>query len=237
MTNLRPSNSNGFVIRFGDKINNFNRRRSYIVNFPINLSINLSSIDISDIIDKFIIYIMENIINNDLNYKLTIVSIDPIKINKNHDEIEIIFGGTSLNLEDLILEISTDIIKNMTLRLTEYYMDITHPEIDISDPIDKEKFDQIFDDLDIDELIQKYPIADVYVPINLKINDENINIFLNGTISTNSKVVDIIDSVRSSLDTNDINEQFTYYADEIIYNFKTTNAINDFTLITKSFVN
>lgn len=243
--NLRPPESNGFLIRFGDKINNFNRRRSYIVNYPINdISDNLTDhplinmlIDVNDITDKFISYVVENVLNFDLNAKITIVSINAIKVNKKFNQTQIIFSGSDLNLEDLILEISTDIIQNMSLRLTEYYMDVNYPDIDITDPEDKEKFDLIFDNLDIDDIFESYPIVDVYVPLTLKVNDEHINIYLNGTISTNSKIVDIIDSIRLSLDTNDINEQITYSSDEIIYKFETTNLLNDFVLITKSFIN
>ena len=212
LVNNHPVTSNGFFIRLEDLIqNSYSRRRCYIIEFPLFNDNKLEII--SQIMDKWTQYAIEHIIENyDLSKEFTIVSIDPVKINKNITDISIQFAGMTVNPEDIVKSISIDIINQMNKRIIELYMDTNYPEIDIADSDQREQFNDIFDQIDMETIYEKYPFADVYIPINLtKSNDDtNVMIYINGTISTSVRIIDIIDDIRECLDTDDTNEIFNY---------------------------
>jgi hypothetical protein len=122
----------------------------------------------------------------------------------------------------------------MNKRIIELYMDTNYPEIDIADTDQREQFNDIFDQIDMETIYEKYPFADVYIPINLtKSNDDtNVMIYINGTISTSVRIIDIIDDIRECLDTDDTNEIFNYSKDDIVYKFGTNKEIKSFNFIT-----
>jgi hypothetical protein len=233
-----PSHSNGFIIRLSDKITeSFERRRTYIIKFPYIIDYNSSLIN--DIINQWSDYALENVIENyDLNQQMTIVSIDPINIDKIFDNIQIHYSGSTINPENLVRSLSFDIIEQMNRRIIETYMDKEHPEIDIADSDQIEKFNEIFDDIDMDEIYARYKYADVYIGISLGATksiddiDSNPFIYVNATILTNSKIIDIIDEIRMCLDFNDTSEIFNYIKDDIVFKFSTKNEIKSFSIIT-----
>lgn len=240
-----PNHSNGFIIRLGDILeNSFNRRRSYIIKFPyLSESKELQIEEINLIIFKWSEFALENIIiNYDLNQLMTIISIDPLNIDKIFNNISIIYAGTSINPEDIIRLISSDIIEQMNKHLLELYMDETYPNIDITDISQIEQFNEIFDNISIENIYEIYKYADVYVPITLSYNNlenkdinsnvESNTIYLNGTINTFTKSVDIIDDIRICLDSDDTNENFKYIKEDIIFKFKLNNEIKSFAIIT-----
>lgn len=239
--NAHPIDSNGFIIRIGDILENSqNRRRSYFVNFPemTNLNNELISKLHNEIISNFVSYGSENIIpNNDLNYQFTIISIDPIKVSTLFDTVKITYGGVNVNQEDLIRTMSMDIINFMYKHLIEYYMDQHYPNIDIDDKEQLDIFNDIFDNLDIDEICLLYPMVEVYVGINFISKDKQITqnllsllpqtceIYLNGIIHSNYKIIDIIDAIRECLNSDDPNEIFTYSKDDIVFKFINANSM------------
>jgi len=223
LVNKHPSESNGFIIRISDNISKSHvRRRSYFVNFPFKL------------LDNEMINEIENIISN-LNYenKMTIVSIDPINVNKKFEEIIIRFGGSTINPEELVKNLSIDIIEQMNNHLIEKYFDDNYEEIDITDSENRERIDEILDNVNIHDI---YKYAEIYVPIKVSFPENNIDetvlLFLNGTIKTKSQIVDIIDEIRLVIDSDDINESFTYDKNEIVYKFAVNETEKEFTLIT-----
>ena len=234
LTAKHPSGSNGFLIRLEDKLeNSYSRRRSYIILFPL-LKLNKNEI-INQIIDKWTQYAIEHIINNyDLNHEFTIVSIDPICIEKKINDITIQYSGITINPEDIVKSISTDVIEQMNKRIIELYMDTKYPTIDIADSEQKEQFDNIFNHTEMNTIYETYPFADVYIPINLtkSNNDMNIMICINGTINTSAQVIDIIDDIRNCLDTDDTTEIFKYNSDEIVFKFGHNKEIKTFNFIT-----
>jgi hypothetical protein len=234
LTDTHPSNSNGFIIRLEDLVeNSYNRRRCYIVLFPLLNS--LKNEIITQIMDKWTQYVIEHVISNyDLNHEFTVTSIDPICVEKKIDEVIIQYSGTNINPEDIVKSISLDVIEQMNKRIIELYMDTNYPEIDIADSENREQFNEVFDQIDMDIIYDKYPYADVYIPINLtKSNDEtNVMIYINGTIKTSSKLIDIIYEIRECLDTDDTNEIFKYDKDEIVYEFGQNKEIKSFNFIT-----
>lgn len=86
---------------------------------------------------------------------MNILSIDPLRI-KDCNEIRIQYSGTHINPEGIIRNLTFDIIDQMNKHLIELYMDENYPEIDINDSEDKEEFNKIFDELDIDEIYEIY---------------------------------------------------------------------------------
>jgi len=237
-----PSKSNGFIIRLEDIIeNSYNRRRCYIVQFP-NLLLNKENI-IYQIMEKWTQYAIEHIISNyDLTHEFTIVSIDPIIIDKDIEDVSIKYSGTTINPEDIVKSVSFDIISQMNKRIIEQYMDTNYPDIDIADSDQIDKFNEIFDQIDMDIIYEKYPYADVYIPINFTVSNANANadtntdtneiIYINGTIHTSAQIIDIVDEIRSCLDTDDTNEIFKYDKDEIVYKFGPNKEIKSFNFIT-----
>jgi hypothetical protein len=225
LINEHPKDFNGFLIRLSNIMNNnFERRRSYIVSYPINS-------DTDDIINNWSIFAIEYIIEDyDITDVMNIVSIDPLKI-ENIKEIKIQYSGTYINPEGIIRNLTLDIIDQMNKHLIEQYMDENHPEIDINDSEDRENYNKVFDELDINDIYDKYKRADIYVIIKLKLNDDNKTFYLYGNILTNSKYNDIIDDIRNCLDTNDINEILIYDKEDIIYDFNSNNELESFNII------
>ena len=224
LVEVQPKDSNGFLIRLSNIMNNnFERRRSYIISYPID-----SKID--DIINNWSTFAIEYIIDNyDLTDIMNIVSIDPLKI-KDIEDIKIQHSGTYINPEGIIRNLTMDIISQMNKHLIELYMDNYYPEIDIDNSEDREIFNKIFDELDINEIYDIYKNTVIYVPIKLTTNNEDKIFYLHGNILTNSKYNDIIDNIRECLDTNEINEILTYDKDEIIYNFNSNNDLEPFNI-------
>lgn len=228
-----PINSNGFVIRISRKMpNNFTKRNMYIVNFPkINDGNKMSIIQL--LTDKWSEYIFSNIVKNcDMNEIVTVLSINPILVPKKFNDVIIQYSGTITNPENLVRSISMDIINRMNKHLIEQYMDEMHPEIDI---LDSEKKGEI-DNIDFDDIYNKYKYADVYVPITLTSNIilEKITFYLSGTILTNAKMSDIINDVRICLDTDDMSEIFEYDKDDIVYKFGSNKIEKSFNIITNA---
>ena len=234
LTLKHPSKSNGFIIRLGDIIDNaYNRRRCYTIQFPFIQEDKENNI--LKITDQLVMYILDNYIDNyDLTYQFTILSIDPIIINKNITEIFIQYSGEMVNPEDIIRSISSDIITQMNKHIIELYMDNMYPDIDISDSKQLTQFNEIFNQIEMDTIFNKYPNVEVNVPINLtKSNDETkLLIYINGTIKTTSQIIDIIDDIRNCLDTDDTTEIFKYIKEDIVYNFSTTKEYQTFNIIT-----
>lgn len=231
---VHPLDANGFIIRIADvQKNNYERRRIYIVNFPY---IKNTFLNIDDIISTWSDYALSNIIENyDLNQLFTIISIDPIRINKDFDEVIIQYSGSSLNPENLIRSLCLDIINKMNQRLIELYMDETYPNIDIADSKQYDEYNRLFDNIDIDDIYHKYKMADIYIPIKLTSDDnqfEPTTFYINGTLDTKNQLIDIIDDIRSCLQTDDIDEKLEYSADEIIYKFGTNIKTKEFAIIT-----
>ena len=231
---VHPLHANGFIIRLGDiQKNNYERRRIYIVNFP-HLDETLSNID--NIISIWSDYALSDIIENyDLNQLFTIISIDPITVSKKFTNIIIQYSGSTLNPEYLIRSLCLDIIDKMNQRLIELYMDETHPNVDIVDPEQSDLYNELFDNVDMDDIYEKYQIADIYIPVKLS-SDENqfepTTFYINGTLNTNSQLIDIVDDIRSCLQTDDIDEKMEYSADEIIYKFGKNIKPKVFAIIT-----
>ena len=184
--------------------------------------------------DKWSMYAIDNIIEDyDINKEFTIVSIDPLKFSTNQLDITICYGGNSINPEILIKKLCIDIIEQMNKHLIELYMDSNYPHIDIEDQDDREKFNEIFDNLDMNDLYNKYLTAEIYIPLKLKSSTINDTIFyINGTISTKYHIINIVDSIRSCLDSDDIQEIITYDKDDIIYKFSCNNILQEFSIIT-----
>ena len=221
---IHPKESNGFIIRLADCINTiYERRRSYIIKFPL-----INQLNINNIVDKWSMYAIDNIIEDyDINKEFTIVSIDPLKISTNQIDITICYSGYTINPEFLIKKLCIDIIEQMNKHLIELYMDVNYPDIDIEDPNDREKFNEIFDNLDMNELYNIYSTADIYIPLQLKSSTINDTIFyINGTISTTYHIINIVDSIRNCLDTDDIQEDIIYDKDDIIFKFNCNNLIH-----------
>lgn len=215
-----PKESNGFLIRLSNTLNNnFERRRSYIIAYPIETKID-------EIIDSWTTYALDNVVEDyDLNMIMNILSIDPLKI-RDCNEIKIQYSGTYINPEGIIRNLTFDIIDQMNKHLIELYMDEKYPDIDINDS----EFNQIFDELDIEEIYNIYKKTDVYVPIKLSVLEDSKVFYLTGTILTNFKYNDIIDDIRNCLESEDINEILTYDKDEIVYDFNTKNEIEGFNI-------
>jgi hypothetical protein len=189
---------------------------------------------IDQIIDKWTNYALENIIENyDINKELTIVSIDPLVSTIEYDDIIISFGGQTINPEYIIKNLCVDIIEQMTKHLIELYMDENYPHIDIEDPTQREEFNEIFDQLDMNEIYTKYSIAEIYIELNLKSDTiDDVVFYINGTISTISHFIDIVDQMRNCLDTNNIQETIIYDKNDIIYKFSNNKILEDFSIIT-----
>lgn len=236
-----PLHSNGFIIRILDNDNeniNYERRRAYIITFPhISNEIEKKENDSNEIISMWSEYAIMNIIEN-YNYltELSLLSIDPINVSKNIDKINIQFSGSISNPEVLVRNLTLDIINQMNKHLMEYYIDKHYPDIDITDSEQLETFNEKFDDIDIESIYELYPYAEVYIPIEVIINGsktENNQVFyVNGTISTSMKYIDIIDDIRLCLDFNDKNEILKYDKDEIVYKFSKNKKIVQFEIIT-----
>jgi len=238
LSKTHPKHSNGFIIRIIDEQNiNFERRRSYIVSFPKILSIN----DINKISSVWSEYAMINIYNFDYLNELSLLSIDPINIQKDINTINIQLSGTTINSEVLVRNLTYDIIDQMNKHLIEFYIDQEYPEIDITDSEQLEEFNKKFDDIDIELIYDKYQFVDIYIPIEITTvqqnnqhnnQQNNIVFYLNGTIETKFKHIDIIDDIRKCLDFNDQNELLKYDKEEIIYKFGNNKKNMSFEIIT-----
>ena len=240
---IHPHHSNGFVIRILDidsENPNYERRRSYIVTFPYisNESELNKEDDVNKILNTWSEYAMFNVVEN-YNFlnEISLLSIDPINISKNITDINIQFSGSVSNPELLIRSLTFDIIEQMNKHLIEYYMDIEHPEVDINDSEQLEEFNKIFDDIDIEAIYERFKFADVYIPIEVKMaNSEkrtnNLVFYVNGTIRTDMKHIDIIDEIRSCIDFNDKNEILKYDKEEIVYKFGNNKKVMQFEIIT-----
>jgi hypothetical protein len=216
-----PVNSNGFIIRISNNlINNYEERKSYIVTFPINY-LN----DYDSIINPFLKYILDKY---ELDEIVSIVSIDPLKFTEEFNNINIKFSGKNITPESIIRALTIDIIEYLNIHLMETYIDEYHPDIDICEPDHIEKFNEIFDDIDVATIHEKFPKVEIYVPIHLKTEEIDETIYLNGTIKTNSQYIDIINDIRENLDTDDLTEILTYDKEEIIYKFKTNKELEPF---------
>jgi hypothetical protein len=240
-----PKTSNGFIIRLSNLLtNSYEERKSYIVLFPKLTEITQTDLrseeyqkdKIQSIIDEWSNYAIENIVKNyDLTSEMTICSIDPINIDKDITKIKIQYSGTNINPEPIIKSLSTDIIEQMNKHLLELYMDQNYPDIDINDSEEIEQFNEKFDDIDITDLYNKYPISEVYIPINLSNEldpEDSIIFYLNGIISTNSLITDFVDDIRTCLDTGDTTEIFKYEKDDIIFKFGSNKELVSFSIIT-----
>lgn len=228
LNTVHPKKSNGFIIRLSESIkNNYNKRKSYIVNFPIE-----DKFDVDNIVNEWTEYAINNIIENyDLTSKYTIVSIDPITVDKTINKVIIQYSGEMISPEELVKSVSFAIIEQMNVRLIETYMDENYPDIDIAD----EAYTKLLDDIDIESIYDKYKNIDIYVPIKTVINDDiknNMIFYLNGTIKPDSVIIDIVNDIRMCLDFNDINEKLEFTKEDIVYKFNTTNALSKFTIIT-----
>ena len=204
--NKHPNESNSCIIRLSDKITkSHNRRRSYIIEFPL-----IHNND--EILEKWLEYSISNILNDNL----TIVSIDPLKINKSFDKINIFLAGININPEDFIRSLAFDIIELLNIHLIELYMDQHHPTIDIDD----KEYNEIFDSVNINDIYNNnnYAYCIVHIPFTI-VSDDTYNLKILGTIKTNSSAIDIIDDLRQCLDSNDTNEIFDYNKEDIFYNF------------------
>ena len=87
----------------------------------------------------------------------------------------------------------------------------------------------------MDDIYDKYQIADIYIPIKLSSDDnqfEPTTFYINGTLNTKSQLIDIMDDIRSCLQTDDIDEKMEYSADEIIYKFGKNITPKIFAIIT-----
>ena len=219
---IHPKTSNGFIIRLSDKINIvYERRKSYIATFPlINQQI------IEDILNKWSEYALNDILDNyDLTQLFTILSIDPIKISSDQTEINIKYAGEIINPENIIRCLTLDIIEQMNKHMIELYMDNNYPET--------ENYNEIFDKIELDDIYSEYPDVDIYVPLKLSSNDESDIIFyLNATIKTNNHLIDIIDDIRISLNSDDVNEIISYEKEDIVYKFGKNKVLQSFTIIT-----
>jgi hypothetical protein len=162
----------------------------------------------------------------------TIVSIDPINVpNINHIKIQ--YSGTSINPEYFIREVANDIIEQMNKHLIEKYMDDNYPEIDIDDIDQQDKYNEILDQTDMEDIYKIFKYAEIYVPIQL--NESDIEFYLNGCIQTDSKVIDIINDIRKCLSYDNSNEIFKYDKTEIIYKFLSSEEgkLMEFDIITE----
>lgn len=216
LNEIHPANSNAFIIRISDKISkSHNRRRSYILSFPIDIKN-------EDILKFWIEYAIINITETNLE----LVSIDPFSINKIFNEIKISLSGVNINPEDFIKNLSFDIIEKLNKHIIEFYMDNNYPDIDIDNP----EYNIIFDNLDMSEIYETYPYTSIYIPLIIY-TDSIFNVFIHGIIKSNSSIIDIIDELRSILDSDDINESFEYNKEEIIYKYGKYNETS-FSIIT-----
>ena len=225
---VHPKKSNGFIIRLSHSIkNNYNVRKSYIVNFPIDDKFNIDNI-INEWTDYAINYIIENY---DLMSKYTIMSIDPITVDRTINKVIIQYSGETTSPEELVKSVSLAIIEQMNVHLIETYMDEHYPDVDVSDG----EYENLLDELDMDNIYEKYKYADVYVPIKTVIDDDvknNMIFYLNGTIKTDTIITEIVDDIRMSLDFNDVNEKLEFKKEDIVYKFNTINEPSNFTIIT-----
>lgn len=230
---IHPKNSNGFIIRLKDIINqHFERRRSYIIIFP-------KQIEIDKIEDAFSDFMMKNIvIDNDVMMKVTVLSINPINIMKQKEitEISITSSGETINPESLVKMICIDIIEQMNKHLVEVYMEHIHPELTMDDSFELEKYNEIINDINMTEIYEKYKYADVYVPINIKSNDikNTFTFYINGTILTSANIIDIVNDIRNCLDSNDTSEIFEYNKNEIIFKYANDIKVKSFEIITNA---
>ena len=225
---VHPKKSNGFIIRLSHSIkNNYNVRKSYIVNFPIDDKFN-----IDNIINEWSEYAINNIIENyDLTSKYTIISINPISVDRSINKVIIQYSGETISPEELVKSVSLAIIEQMNIHLIEMYMDDVYPNTDISDG----EYEDLLNELDMESVYEKYKYADVYVPIKTVIDDDvknNMIFYLNGTIKTDSVITEIVDDIRMCLDFNDVNEKLEFKKEDIVYKFNTINEPSNFTIIT-----
>ncbi len=228
-----PKHSNGFIIRLSEIIKtHYEKRKSYIVNFPLIDSIN----NIDDIVCSWSNYLLDNLIDDyDLTKEFTISSIDPINIQKIFLNTYVQYSGETISPEILIKSISVDIIEQMNKLLIEKYMDEFYPELDIDDSEQNEQYNQIFDMIDMEQIYESYPSAEIYLPLKLNIESKSdtIELYLNAIISTKYQIIDIIDDLRICFDFNDTSETLVYDKEEIIYKFsKKILTPNNFSLIT-----
>ena len=217
-----PKQSNGILIRLSDELNEiYERRRLYIVKFPhiINQQ------NIESILNKWSEYALNDIIDNyNLMQLLTIVSIDPIKLPILNDDIVIQFGGETINPETIIRKLCLDIINEMNKHIVELYTDNYYPEVN--------DINTIINEIELEDIYNKYPEVEIYIPLKLKTEDEDVDFYLNGTIKTTNHIIDIIDDIRLCISSNDINEKIEYEKEEIIYKFGNNKSIQNFSIIT-----
>ena len=225
-----PQDSNGLIIILSEQLqNNYEERKSYIIKFPFIKNDN----DKLEIINKWSEYAIENIIKNyDLLTEFTIVSINSIDIENDIKEISINYLGSNINPESFIKLLTIDIIEQLNKHLIETYMDLTYPEIDMDDSEQMSSFNEEFNNIDLKDIYNKYSTAEVYIPINYSNNNENnIVFYLNGIIKTNSTFIDIVNDIRSNLDTDDLSEIFNYDKENIVYKFSNNQKLSNFSII------
>ena len=232
-----PIESNGFIIRLSDNINQiYERRRSYIVRFPfINPEI------INQIVDSWSEYALNNIIEDyDLNQPMTILSIDPLKFSTIYSDIVIMYSGEVINPEIIIRKLSIDIIEQMNKHMIELYMDQSYPEIDIDNPQQRDQFNEIFNNIEMEQIYGIYPQVEIYIGLDLKSNSNpnfdselgDITFYINGTIETKSQIIDIIDDIRLCLDSDNQNEIISYDKDDIVFKYRSNKELQNFSIIT-----
>lgn len=160
LTDIHPITSNGIFIRIGNKVNDqYEKRDMFIISFPLLERNN----DIYNIVYKWSEFIV-NHYNIDLTKTFTIVSIDPISVtNINHINVQ--YSGTSINPEYFIREVANDIIEQMNKHLIEKYMDDNYPDIDIDDINQQDKYNEILDQTEMEEIYKIFKYAEIYVPI------------------------------------------------------------------------
>ena len=96
-------------------------------------------------------------------------------------------------------------------------MDDNSPDIDIDDIDQQDKYNEILNQIVMEDIYKTFKYAEIYVPIQL--NDSDIEFYLNGCIQTDSKVIDIINDIRKCLSFDNSNEIFKYDKTEIVYKF------------------
>lgn len=222
LKNIHPVEYNGFIIRLSSNISDtFNKRSFYTISFP-----NLNNIDL--ILSEWYNYALTNIIKtNDIIDIISIISIDPIKIYKNIEKITIQYGGLIINQEEFIKKLSFDIIDEMNKHLIEVYFDNEYPEINEIDEINEK-----FNDIDINIIYNKYPQANIYIPISIKKDNISDLFYINGIINTNTNAIDIINNLRKCLDSEDITEILSYNKEDIIYKYNNYELLS-FDIITE----
>lgn len=208
----------------------FSRTRVYDITYPI-------PVNADDVENAFSNYMMSNIVeDNNILKKVSVV----LSICKNTKDdvtkISIIYYGQTTNPDNLIKKVCVDIIEQLNKHLIEYYMDEKYPDLSLEDPEQKEKYNEIINNIEFSEIYNTYKHVDVYVPINIVSNTihNKTTFYLNGTITTSSQIINILDNIRECLDSDDMSEVFEYNKDDIVFKYGNMKELKQFTIITNA---